>query len=438
MPLHGTKTFVGFGFGPIQAGLFVLEAFRSGNFGRIVIAEVLPELVRSVREVGGRFRLNIAQADGIEHQALGPIEMEDPAVEGDRLRLIEAIAEASEIATAVPSIRFYKSEGPGSIHRVLARGLEARAGRPVVIYAAENHNHAAEALEEAVLEEVSEANRSRVRSGTRFLNTVIGKMSAMIADPDRVAETGLETITGTDPRAFLVESFNRILISAVRFPAGTRFQRGIEVFEEKPDLLPFEEAKLHGHNAAHALAAYLGALRGCVRLVDLERVPGAVPFVRRTFLEEAGEALCRKRGCIDPLFTRTGFEAHVDDLMARMMNPHLGDLVERVARDPARKLAWEDRLVGTMRLCLSQGIVPRGFALGAAAGLLYHTPALRADRAPPEAALDEIWRGSNPSPEEKRRVVELVAQGLDRLRGWLGSGISPFEQHGAYTPRSHE
>ncbi len=32
--------FTGFGFGPIQGGLFVKEAFQSGNFARIVVSEI--------------------------------------------------------------------------------------------------------------------------------------------------------------------------------------------------------------------------------------------------------------------------------------------------------------------------------------------------------------------------------------------------------------
>ena len=32
--------FTAFSFGPIQAGLFVAEAFKSGNFAKIVIAEI--------------------------------------------------------------------------------------------------------------------------------------------------------------------------------------------------------------------------------------------------------------------------------------------------------------------------------------------------------------------------------------------------------------
>ena len=49
MALTGGRTFVGFGFGAIQAGLFLYEALRSGNFGRLVVGEVLPDVVDTVR-----------------------------------------------------------------------------------------------------------------------------------------------------------------------------------------------------------------------------------------------------------------------------------------------------------------------------------------------------------------------------------------------------
>ena len=61
MPLTGRRTFVGFGFGAIQSGLFLYEAFHSGAFRRLVVAEVLPEVVEAVRREGGSFCVNIAQ-----------------------------------------------------------------------------------------------------------------------------------------------------------------------------------------------------------------------------------------------------------------------------------------------------------------------------------------------------------------------------------------
>ncbi len=60
------KTFVGFGFGPIQSALFLYEAYCSGNFDRYVVAEVDAALVGAVRAAGGRYAINIAHPDRIE------------------------------------------------------------------------------------------------------------------------------------------------------------------------------------------------------------------------------------------------------------------------------------------------------------------------------------------------------------------------------------
>ena len=48
--------FTGFGFGPIQSGLFVKEAFQSGNFARIVVYEIDAKLVDAVRANKGSRR----------------------------------------------------------------------------------------------------------------------------------------------------------------------------------------------------------------------------------------------------------------------------------------------------------------------------------------------------------------------------------------------
>jgi len=432
MPLKGTCTFVGFGFGAIQAGLFLYEAFHSEAFGRLVVAEVLPQVVAAVRRAEGRFTVNIAHADRVEHARVGPVSLEDPAVGADRARLVEAIAAAEEIATAIPSVAYYVSEGAGSLHRVLAEGLrrKAAAGGPrAVIYAAENHNHAAEILEEHVMGEIPAGERETVRARVRFLNTVIGKMSGVIADPEEIRGQDLSPITPGEERAFLVEAFNRILISRIHFSEaeGGPFQRGIAVFEEKGDLLPFEEAKLYGHNATHALAAYLGAVRGVERIAELRRLPGLLPFLRAAFIEESGQALVRKHAGIDPLFTPEGYAAYADDLLARMTNPYLRDSLERVGRDPARKLGWDDRLIGTMRVALGQGVEPRRFGVGAAAALAVVDPGLLAQEAPAEAWLRPIWREASPAPGEQAAVLDLVEAGRRCLQGWRAAGFPDLE-----------
>ena len=87
-------------------------------------------------------------------------------------------------------------------------------------------------------------------------------------------------------------------------------------------------------------------------------------------MAESGEALIRKYDGIDDLFTPAGYAAYADDLLQRMTNPHLRDSIERVGRDPRRKLGWHDRLVGTMRVCLTQSVASPRFAMGAAAALV--------------------------------------------------------------------
>ena len=427
------RTFVGFGFGPIQAGLFLYEAFRSAAFGRLVVAEVMPDIVTTVREAGGRFTVNIAHSDRIDIAQVGPLEIEDPGSDCGQRRMVEAVAEADEIATAVPSVQSYTSPGPGSIHRLLAHGLRrkaAMAGPRAIIYTAENHNHAAEILEASIFEEIPENERERVSAHVRFLNTVIGKMSGVVSDLEEIRSQGLATLTPGVHRAYLVEAFNRILISRVRFAGRAEapaFQRGVRVFEEKDDLLPFEEAKLYGHNATHALAAYVGAIRRVERIADLSKYPDILTFLRAAFVQESGEALVRRHAGKDPLFTREGYCEYADDLLARMVNPYLHDSVERVGRDPQRKLGWDDRLVGTLRVALEQDVKPSRYAFGTAAALAVLDHNTLNTSLPLATWLDPLWQVATPNEKEKEKVLDLIEEGRDRLRSWRALDFQNLE-----------
>jgi len=373
------RTFVGFGFGAIQAGLFGYEAWRSGNFGRLVVAEVVTAMVEGVRRHQGRYALNVATPSGIEAHEIGPIEILNPLDERDRQALIQAVAEADEIATSLPSVAFYGTGKPGDVLDILTAGLRGKSrdvGLPAaVIYTAENHNHAAEILTEALGKKWPARPLALQNSGgttclasarTQVLNTVIGKMSGVVTDVAQIKEQGLIPVVPGMSRAFLVEAFNRILITRIGLPG---FQRGIQVFEEKADLLPFEEAKLYGHNATHALIGYLLRERGGITMSEAARDPALLNLAREAFLLESGAALCGKYQGVDPLFTQAGFTVYVDDLLVRMTNHFLKDAVERVTRDTRRKLGWDDRLIGTMRLALGQGIQPERYAKGAAAAV---------------------------------------------------------------------
>jgi len=356
--------FVGFGFGPIQSGLIVSEAFKSGRFERLVVSEIDTDLVQAIRDNGGAYVVNVAHENGIESQTVEDIDIYNPLVEQDRKQIIQAISQATEMATSLPSVSFY-DRGTPSVAALMAKGLATSHVPALIVYTAENNNHAAATLQAQVQAQDLSLDLSHIQ----FLNTVIGKMSQVVTDPDQIAAQGLQPIAPGLHRAFLVESFNRIMVTKAHLPG---FRPGIDVFAEKHDLMPFEEAKLYGHNAIHALLAYLGALKGCRVMSELIHHESYMDIARNAFLNESGAALIKKYGHLDDeLFTQKGYTAFAEDLLTRMSNPYLRDAVDRAGRDVVRKLGLNDRIFGTMCLALDHGIEPKNMAIGAGAGIIY-------------------------------------------------------------------
>jgi mannitol-1-phosphate 5-dehydrogenase len=288
---------------------------------------------------------------------------------------------------------------------LMADGLHRRQAEATIVYAAENHNHAAEILQQAIAKRSNAPLPPRIQ----FLNTVIGKMSQVVTDPREIAERGLAPMAPGLERAFLVEEFNRILVTRTTL---SDFAPGIEVFIEKDDLLPFEEAKLYGHNAIHALLGFLGMLKGYGKMTALRSDEPLMQVAREAFLQESGGALVRKYASLnDELFTEAGYQRYADDLLERMTNPYLADTVARATRDVVRKLGANDRIFGTMSLAFEYDIEPRDMAMGAMAGLILLLANAAEGRLPQELrSLD--WR-------------TLDAESLARLLSWLWRNQSP-------------
>lgn len=342
-------TFLGIGCGPIQTSIFLSGACR-GGMDRRVLAEVDDTLVDAVRRNGGGMTISIAHAEKVTQETIEGVEMYNPNDSRDAEKLKEAAAAADEIATALPSITFYRH-----ITGWLKEGLEREPDRRRFVYTAENHNHAAEALRDAVGEGAAR---------THFINTVIGKMSGVFPAGE-CAERDMPTLTPQADRGHLVEAFNHILIQRV---PGIE-ERRVQGLHDKPDLLPFEEAKLYGHNAIHFMLGLHAMERGWELMSEVSADRDLLAKAREAFIGESGAALCRKWAGVDELFTEAGYAAYADDLLTRMTNQFLTDQVSRVCRDLERKLGWDDRLIGAMRVALSQNVEPRLLGEAAAMGI---------------------------------------------------------------------
>ena len=388
------------------------------------MAEVVPEVVAAVRRAGGRYRVNIATPTGIVVQEVRGVEIFNPMVPADAQALAEALAEASEIATALPSVEFYHRGEPSvagliaeavrrkaaeiacPLHRLYGRESQSRGGDTAGTVRTVGAQPAAVRINTLLQRGVNE--RLPRSAPVQFLNTVIGKMSGVVTAPEQIEAEGLASLAADCPRALLVEEFNRILITQIDLPG---FRRGIEVFIEKPDLLPFEEAKLYGHNAVHALIGYLARRKGCRFMSEAAKIGPLMALARGAFLEESGAALIARHQGLDPLFTPAGYQAYADDLLERMTNPYLRDRTERIIRDTRRKLGWDDRLIGTMRLALDAGVTPHRFAFGAAAALeTLGSKGGAADQ------LNDLWPAVDEPPGRKAQLIQLITEAQAKLK----------------------
>lgn len=396
-----SKTFVGFGFGAIQGGLFLPEAYRSGNFSRLVISEIDSQAVAQVRSTKGSYAYNVAERDHLSVEKVEGIEIYNPLVPTDRVKLVEAIASASELCTALPSYTLY-DVGEASVASLLADGFRQKVDHEdlpsAVVYAAENDARAAARLEQSCLKYLSVSLADRVF----FSETVISKMCSVVLEKDRIESENLMEVTAGSQKSFLVEAFNEILIEA-KEPAG--FERGISQFITKPDLDPFALTKFHGHNAVHYGLGLKAKGQGLKFMHQVREFPDLINWARDMFVQEAGPGLIAKFASFeDDLFTEKGFAAYAEDALHRMVNPYLRDPIDRVTRDPQRKLGWDDRLIGSIRLAMKVGITPKKMIDVFQKGLLDYMHAEQLNH--PKEVLDRLWADS--TSDQKGELREAV------------------------------
>jgi mannitol-1-phosphate 5-dehydrogenase len=131
----------------------------------------------------------------------------------------------------------------------------------------------------------------------------------------------------------------------------------------------FYARKLYTNNAGHAVLAYEGALAGC-RLIPEALL---VPSIRSHLVEllaVASALMTRHFG-----LPAAEVAAHVQSLLdVRYANRELGDTIQRVGRDPLRKLGPNERLIGLLRLLQAEGLPTLPVARTVGAALRYCDP----------------------------------------------------------------
>jgi mannitol-1-phosphate 5-dehydrogenase len=339
---------VQFGAGNIGRG-FMGQLFYEAGY-ETTFVEVSKELVRLINK-RRQYPLRLLDAETRTEIDL-LIDRMQAIDAADTRAVAEAVEQADVIGTAV---------GVGnlsSIAPLLLSGIQRRfkkKSRPVDIYLCENTLTASRILKEAVTRDMDDDIRHWTEENIGFVGTIVARMV-----PSKSDRFGID-----DPLFVMADSYHSLPYDGhtVRgTPPPIEGMRAVNNFEAEVT------RKLFTYNLGHAALAYLGHLRGYTYVHELFQDNEFLIYFNGA-LEEISEAiLSRFSGDI----TRESQDWVRSDIRLRFKNPMIMDTVYRVGRDPIRKLGHDDRLVGSARLCLDQGIFPENIAIVCGAAFCYN------------------------------------------------------------------
>ncbi len=336
-----------FGAGNVGRG-FLGQLFSESGY-EVVFVDVDEPLVEALNRHRS-YTINLVDNESQQEATVAPVRALLPS-ESAQVGL--ALAQAGIAATAVGS-RALPLIAP-LVAGGIVRRMDAGNTRPLNIIICENLKGAAAIFRGMVSEHIPERARAYFQSSIGFVDTVIGRMV-----PPPTPEMRAE-----DPRLIRVEPYKELPVERSAFIGPIPTISGMEPCD---NFKAYTARKLYIHNCGHAVLAYLGYLRGLEYGYQALEDPAIRPLFEQA-LAELQAGIVARYG-VEPEW----LEQHRADLTRRFANHALGDTVFRLARDPVRKLAAADRLVGSARLAEQAGMQPTCISLGIAAAYHFDHP----------------------------------------------------------------
>jgi mannitol-1-phosphate 5-dehydrogenase len=337
-----------------------LVQFGAGNIGRSFIGQLFSqagwEVVfidideRIIEELNRRRTYRVEIRDR-EPQTIW-VENVRGVPGGDAEQVSEEIAGADLVATAVGQKALPHIMGS------LAAGLVMRSrrypGKPLDIIICENMREGARFFREALNPLMPPDVLLAEVAG--LVETSIGKMVPIMSERDRIK----------DPLLVFAEAYNTLIVDRRGFLGEVPDVPGLSA---KEHIEAYVDRKLFIHNMSHAVLGYASFVfrPGFCYVWEAASDPDLLRITRQA-MGESAEALGR---AYPDEFDESSLGMHIDDLLNRFQNRALGDTIFRVGRDLFRKLGPDDRLAGSIKLCLSQDIVAKRIALALACALRF-------------------------------------------------------------------
>lgn len=313
--MNNRPSVVQFGAGAIGRG-FAGQLWSDSGFD-VVFVDLDVAMVDALNGRGS-YPLRLVDGDRVDNRQIGPVR----AIDGrDTAGVEAALASCAFAATAIGGDHFSK---------LAPRFAAVERALPLNIVLCENRTGAAEIMRDALGE-------------TR------APVGCCAAEVGRMVPVPTDALRAEDPLLILAEPFVPLIVDRSGWLGPVPDLAGVRFVD---DLSLAHARKLFTHNGGHFVLACLGAARGMTYLADAARDPELVDALQG-FWSETGAAIVAATG--GDMDEQRAFEA---DLLHRFRNRALGDTVERVARDPLRKLRPDDRLVGAAALCVAHGIEP--------------------------------------------------------------------------------
>lgn len=290
----------------------------------------------------GRYVVRLVDRDVTHERTVRRVR----AVHGsNEAAVMRAIAAADAVAISV---------GPSRLEEIapmIAAGLAQRV-EPINVIAFENGTDPAARLR-AMVAATPVGRAVAARHG--FASALVPRIVARrIGDWD-----GDEPLTfvGDAPASFVLD--RRGLVAP--YPR-------IEGMRVRDDFDAWVCRKLYLFSAAHVMTAYLGHLKG-YHYVHSAILDPEIHDAVLAAMSEAQAGLARRFGR-----RVAGGPDDLREIVERFGNAALGDPILRVGRDPCRKLALGERLVGALEAAEEAGIEPDYLALACAAALCFQDP----------------------------------------------------------------
>ena len=332
--------------------------FGGGNIGRGFIGKILAEAGYEVvfADINMTVIDRLNQDHGYTVHVVGEGVDQHETVKnvrginsGDEAAVTAEISDATLVTTAV---------GPPVLEilaPLLARSLAARyraGGAPLNIIACENMVRGSSFLKEKVLAAAGD-DAALIDANTGFVDCAVDRIVPPVRGGD------------ADPLAVTVEVFSEWIVDSTQFKGAVPAIAGMIATDK---LMAFIERKLFTLNTGHTALAYFGQLAR-KKTVGEAMQDDAVRQAAEAVMKESGAVLIR-RYAFDPAAHR----AYIDKILKRFANPYLHDDIDRVARQPLRKLGAQERFIKPLNGMLEYDLPHDATVRAIAATLHYHNP----------------------------------------------------------------